>query len=129
MSPQQDLFALLTPPCAECPQLDPQPINPGVHYCHGFMTWQLADARVEGCRYRGRPPMRAAFNGATEVEAIRDLLESPRHNISAKDRKRLLAELRAAERAACPPNPDRTTLLISQPAQQATPRSPYRRNP
>lgn len=51
---QPDLFTRLIPPCGECPKLDPQPINPGVHYCRGFMTWRLESERVEPCPYRSQ---------------------------------------------------------------------------
>lgn len=49
---QPDLFSVLTPACRDCRKLDPKPINPGVHYCHGFMMWRGAEERVERCPYR-----------------------------------------------------------------------------
>lgn len=60
---QLDLFtasAASVAPCSTCPNLDAKPINPGVHYCWGYMTWRGADERVDACTYRAsmiaRPP-------------------------------------------------------------------------
>lgn len=93
-----DIFAGLTPACGECQHLG-QPIESGVSYCHGEMTWRGAQERVLGCVYRERPAVRQDPPKGTIVEAIEDLLSSPRHSISSEDRRWLRAELRR-ERAA-----------------------------
>lgn len=91
---QGDLFTSLTPACGECRQLG-DAIDSGIRYCWGAMVWRWATDRVGGCRYRDRPPQRFEPSAISRADAIRDLLESPRHSISAKDRKWLKAELRA----------------------------------
>lgn len=90
-----DLFARVEPACGDCQHYG-NPINPGVAYCHGEMTWRRADDRVIGCIYRDRTINRQTHDGMSHVEAIRDLLESPRHSIDAKGRAWLRAQLRLA---------------------------------
>lgn len=92
---QQDLFATLTPECGSCPNLG-SAIDSGVRYCWGELTWRWADERVEGCAYRGRVIERHEPPPDVEIAAITDLLESPRHSISDKDRAWLRAERRRA---------------------------------
>lgn len=94
MTDQLDLFAILAAECGSCPNLGAA-IESGVQYCYGDLTWRWANERVEGCRYRSRVIERPAFGGH-QVVAIRDLLDHPRHSISAKDRQWLRRELRAA---------------------------------
>lgn len=98
-----DLFARLEPTCGECRQLNPKPLDSGVRYCWGEMTWRRPEERVLGCVYRERPSLKQVRDGCSRVEALTDLLESPRHSIDAKGRKWLRAELRAALRDAPAP--------------------------
>jgi hypothetical protein len=95
---QPDLFAVLTPPCHECQNWG-KPIDSGVAYCHGEMTWRGPDERVEGCVYRERAVPRRKPSSVTRADALRDLLTSPRHSISNKGRAWLRAELRREEAA------------------------------
>lgn len=88
-----DIFAGLTPACGECQHLG-EPIESGVSYCHGEMSWRRSQERVVGCVYRERPALQQSRPGGTIVEAIEDLLSSSRHTISTKDRQWLQAELR-----------------------------------
>ena len=90
---QADLFTALTPPCGECPNLG-QPIDSGIRYCWGAMTLRWAHERVDGCPYRARPVARFQPAQISRADNLRDLLESPRHSISEKDRNWLRAELR-----------------------------------
>lgn len=94
---QADLFTALTPPCGECPNLG-QPIDSGIRYCWGEMSWRWPTDRVEGCPSRDKPHRRPAPIQTTRADAIRDLLTSPRHGIAEKDRKWLRAELIREER-------------------------------
>jgi hypothetical protein len=41
------------PPCGECPNLDPKPLDSGIRYCWGFMRWRWPHSRVAPCPYRG----------------------------------------------------------------------------
>jgi len=97
MTGQPDLFAALTPPCGECANLG-EPIESGIRYCHGAMTFHWPTDRVEGCSYRGEaiPRWKPAGN---YIAAIKDLLDHPRHTISEKGRKWLRSELRREEAA------------------------------
>lgn len=97
MSEQADLFAALVPPCGSCPNFG-EPINSGVAYCHAQCLWRGPDERVEGCDRYGVAVPRFTPPSGTRSQALRDLLESPRHSISEKDRKWLRAELRREER-------------------------------
>lgn len=90
-----DLFQRLEPTCGECPNLG-DAIDSGVRYCWGEMTWRWPDEQVLGCVYRGRSMARHAPSAARRSEAIRDLLEHPRHSIDADGQKWLRAELRHA---------------------------------
>lgn len=96
---QPDLFARLQPTCGECPNLG-DALDSGIRYCHGEMTWRWAEDRVEGCGYRGRVVPRHVAPTGTRADALRDLLTSPRHSISDKDRRWLRAELRRETRIA-----------------------------
>ena len=95
---QLELFAALTPPCGECHHLDDKPIDSGIRYCSAAMSWRWAHDRVAGCVYRGRPHSDQQKLTCTRAEAIRDLLESPRHSISEKDLAWLRRELRTEEK-------------------------------
>lgn len=90
---QADLFTALTPPCGECQNLGAS-IDSGIRYCWGEMTFRWADDRVEACSYRERTVKRFQPAQISRADNLRDLLESPRHSISEKDRKWLRAELR-----------------------------------
>ncbi len=93
MTAQLDLFAVTTPECAACPNLGAA-IDSGIRYCRGDLTWRWATERVEGCRYRDRvSPVWPAVQ-ITRADCIRDLLESPRHDIDPKGRAWLQSELR-----------------------------------
>lgn len=98
LNAQPDLFATLIPPCGDCPNLGAA-IDSGIRYCHGDMTWRWAADRVEGCPYRGREVPRWKPADISRADAIRDLLESPRHDIDAKGRAWLKAELKREMRA------------------------------
>lgn len=93
-----DLFSRLEPACGDCPNYG-EPINPGVAYCRGEMTWRLETDRVLGCVYRDRQVPPLSRDGMSRHDALRDLLESPRHSIDAKGRAWLRAELRNETRS------------------------------
>ncbi len=90
---QLDLFAAASPFCGSCPNFG-DPIPTGAGYCHALMTFVLGSEKRE-CVARERRVPRWKPANITRTDAIRDLLESPRHNISPKDRKWLEAELRS----------------------------------
>lgn len=96
---ERDLFAILTPPCGDCPNLG-DAIDSGLRYCWGEMTWRWPDDRVEGCVYRGRQIERRKPPTVSLADCLRDLLTDPRHSIDDKGRKWLRAELRREERSA-----------------------------
>jgi len=95
---QPDLFAQLVPACGDCHQLEEKPIDSGIRYCWGELTWRFPTDRVDGCVYRAKPKYRPERPAVNRAESLRDLLENPRHSISEKDRAWLRKELRAEER-------------------------------
>lgn len=100
MSVQIDLFVALaaadTPICGECHQLDPKALDSGVRYCWGEMSWRGPAERVIGCAYRDKPCARVEYAKTTRPEALRDLLDDPRHTLTPKARRELAKELREA---------------------------------
>ena len=80
-----DLFSRLEPMCGSCQHYG-TPINPGIAYCYGELTFRRADDQVAGCVYRERLIAQPDVPADTRVNALRDLLESPRHNIGDNDR-------------------------------------------
>lgn len=97
---QPDLFEMLTPRCGDCPNLGESPLQAGLFYCHGGHGWRKPAERVEGCLYRDRTVKRWQPAALSRVDNLRGILEDPRHEISAKDRREMERELRAELRKA-----------------------------